>query len=351
MSDYLKRMNAQTKTRIWINNSTPSYVTEAMGMGAFGATTNPTYVNKMLQNDEMKAETLALIDRYVKEYEDDHMVVTKTGMDLAKKLADICLPIWKETKGDFGWVAIQGCPYHDDDPDYMYKEALMYYDIAPNIVVKLPATTQALTVAEKLVSEGRQMIATAGLSVPHARSFLSVFKKCIEKTGKKPPLLCVTSLHGIFNQYAEAYVAANKVDIDKKVLAVAGTAMMKSAYQMWAKEFPGIGVLQGAGVRKLNDIEEVIGGDIHLTINREHMEPLEEKNAEIVHRIDEYPADDAAIAELDAKIPGFKAARGAEDLLPFDWKTFPPIMHFKSTFYLHWDAALAVVKERRSLFC
>ena len=40
-ADYFDRLNAETPTRVWVNNPTPEEIDLAIAHGAVGSTTNP----------------------------------------------------------------------------------------------------------------------------------------------------------------------------------------------------------------------------------------------------------------------------------------------------------------------
>ena len=89
----------------------------------------------MLKAEETKDAALSAIDRYVRMTEDDHLVVALAYQEMIAKIAEIFLPLFQETGGEKGWVAIQGNPYRDDDIDFILQEAHRFYEISPNIVV------------------------------------------------------------------------------------------------------------------------------------------------------------------------------------------------------------------------
>ena len=49
MTAYVKRVQEETPTKLWVNNPLPEEVEEALAFDVFGATTNPTYLSKLLK--------------------------------------------------------------------------------------------------------------------------------------------------------------------------------------------------------------------------------------------------------------------------------------------------------------
>lgn len=210
MKTYLERINEQTPTRMWVNNPTPSEAKKGLEAGTFGATSNPTYLSHMLKAEETKDAALSAIDRYVRMTEDDHLVVALAYQEMIAKIAEIFLPLFQETGGEKGWVAIQGNPYRDDDIDFILQEAHRFYEISPNIVVKVSATLAGIAAMEKLTSEGRCVLATAGVSNYYAVQMFEAYARGVQIAGSAPTLF-VTTLAAPFENYAKKYVEANHI--------------------------------------------------------------------------------------------------------------------------------------------
>ena len=223
MKTYLERINEQTPTRMWVNNPTPSEAKKGLEAGTFGATSNPTYLSHMLKAEETKDAALSAIDRYVRMTEDDHLVVALAYQEMIAKIAEIFLPLFQETGGEKGWVAIQGNPYRDDDIDFILQEAHRFYEISPNIVVKVSATLAGIAAMEKLTSEGRCVLATAGVSNYYAVQMFEAYARGVQIAGSAPTLF-VTTLAAPFENYAKKYVEANHISISPDLVEKSGVA-------------------------------------------------------------------------------------------------------------------------------
>lgn len=348
LKTYVQRINEETPTRIWVNNPLPSEAVLGRDAGVWGATSNPTYMARMLRSDETKAEAISAIDRHVRAVKDDHLVVSLSYQDMIKKISDVFLPVFEQTQGKQGWVAIQGNPYHDDEVDFVVDEALRLFSIAPNIVVKLSATTAGISAMEKLSSEGRCALATAGVSNYYAQKMFEAYDRGAQIAGGAPTQY-VTTLAAPFEGYAKAYVAANNVDIAPELVEQSGIAMSKHMYKIWKEKYSHINCrLMGGGVRAVRHFTEMVGGDLHVTCNWEFIKQMIEMDLPVEERIN-HTISEAEFAELCEKIPAFKQAYEADGLLSADLDVFPPFELFRNNFTTAWDTVLSVVRERRIL--
>ena len=322
MKTYLERINEQTPTRMWVNNPTPSEAKKGLEAGTFGATSNPTYLSHMLKAEETKDAALSAIDRYVRMTEDDHLVVALAYQEMIAKIAEIFLPLFQETGGEKGWVAIQGNPYRDDDIDFILQEAHRFYEISPNIVVKVSATLAGIAAMEKLTSEGRCVLATAGVSNYYAVQMFEAYARGVQIAGSAPTLF-VTTLAAPFENYAKKYVEANHISISPDLVEKSGTEMSKKIYQIC---------------------------DMHVTCGWNFIDEMNRTNPEILSRIDAM-ASPEELEELKEKIPAFRRAYEADGLVAADLSSHPAFELFHNGFLTAWDGVLSTVRERRLLLC
>src|SRR3989338_8527342 len=62
------------------------------------------------------------------------------------------LPIWKATKGRYGYISGQLDPRLLTETDQMIKQAREIRSIAPNVMIKVPASTQGVEVVKVLTA-------------------------------------------------------------------------------------------------------------------------------------------------------------------------------------------------------
>ena len=105
----------------------------------------------------------------------------------------------------------------------------------------------------------------------------------------------------------------------------------------------------GGGARGLHHFTEMVGADMHITINwKGTADRLIESNPPVIYRIDT-PAPQHIIDELMEKIPDFQKAYTDEGLTVEEFAQFGPVDLFRSSFVKGWDSLLKAIKRRRDI--
>ncbi len=341
---YAKRVQMETPSRIHVNNPTPEEAGEALAFDVVAATTNPTYVNRLLGLDGEKDKVFAEMDAISKTEKDDQVVMEKLEMAMVSKIAKLFMPVFEETKGKRGLVFIQGNPFRDTDADYMIAEARRFAGIAPNIVVKLPSNCAALKAFRVLTAENRALCATSGLSISQEEAFFKAYNEIHKKDGKWP-VLYVTTLAGILDEFIKKYVEEHKVALSEDALDKAGNLFSKLGYKMMREEgFKGL--LQGGGARHVKHFTEMVGSPFESTLNYVFIKQLNEANPPIVARHEDFYTD-AVRKELLEKLPFYRQAIERGAMRPEEFDTYPPFAYFRGTFTAAWGKVVDVIAKRR----
>jgi transaldolase len=126
----------------------------------------------------------------------------------------------------------------------------------------------------------------------------------------------------------------------------AGLTIAKSQYQLMKdRDFPGI--MLGGGARKLEDFTELVGGDMHITINWDGTaEVLIEQDRPVVSRI-EAETEPVLVAELMQKLPDFRRAYDIDGMKPDEYYDYGAVELFRSSFMKGWTQLLDLIAERR----
>lgn len=343
--DYFKRVSQLTPTRLWINNPTEEEANLAIDAGAINCTTNPTFCTKILTNDKEYAKTVSVIDDVIKDEASDTKAADLVQQILAKKIMDIFLPLYEKSQGKMGFVSIQGDPNSDDDAAHIIDEALCYTKLGANFIAKIPVTAAGITALEALISKGIPTIATEIMSLSQAVSVCEMYSQVSKKTGKYPPFF-VTHITGIYDEHLGNFVKSQGIDISPDILWQAGCIVARKQYKILKeRNYPGI--MLGGGARGLHHFTEMVGADMHITINwKNSADTLLETNPPVVYRMFN-PAPGYVIDELLAKIPDFKKAYLEDGLSVDEYAGFGPVQLFRNQFINGWSYLLGTIKERR----
>lgn len=344
-SDYFKRVSKLSPTRLWINNPTEKEAAMAIEAGAISCTTNPTFCMKILTNESEYSSAVSVIDDVIKKEDDESRAADIIQQRLAKKILDIFLPVYEKSPGMQGFVSIQGDPLADEDTDSIVSGALSYRKLAKNFITKIPVTKAGIKALEILITEDMPMIATEIMSISQAVSVCEMYDRTSKKCGKYPPFY-VTHITGIFDEHLGNVVKSQGIDISPDILWQAGCIVARKQYAILKeKSYPGI--MLGGGARGLHHFTEMVGADMHITINwKGSADKLIELDPPVVYRMFN-PAPGYVVDELLAKIPDFRKAYLEDGLSIDEFESFGPVNLFRTQFINGWNYLLKTIKGRR----
>lgn len=343
--DYFKRINKLTPTRLWINNPTPIEAKKAIESGAISCTTNPTHCMKQIKADSEKDYIFKIIDEVVKDTSDDNEAADLIQQKLVKKILDIFLPLYENNPGKEGFVSIQGNPFLDGDTKHIIDEALRYRKLGKNFIAKIPTTKSGIEAMESLICENIPIIATEIMGISQAVHVCEMYKHVSKQIGKYPPFY-VTHITGIFDEYMQNVVKKYNINISPDILWQAGCIVARKQYKI-LKERSYQCTMLGGGARGLNHFTEMVGSDMHITINwKGTADKLIELDPPVVYRMFN-PVPDHIVDELLRKIPDFKKAYQEDGLTLEEFKDFGPVNLFRDQFLNGWGFLLTTIKDRR----
>jgi len=343
--NYFLKVKELSPTRFWINNPTPVEAEKAILAGAISCTTNPTYAMKQIFKEDEKDYVLNIVDEVVKDVKDDNEACDLIQQKLVKRMLNKFLPLYERNPGKEGFVSIQGNPFADDDTDHIIEEALRYRKLGKNFIAKIPVTKAGLKAIEALIPEDMPMIATEVMGIAQAVYTCEMYQQVSKKCGKHPPFY-LTHITGIFDDYLRNIVKRDNIDISPDVLWQAGCIVARKQYKIFKeRKYPGI--MLGGGARGLHHFTEMVGSEMHVTINwTGTADKLIEVNPPVVYRMFN-PVPQKVIDDLLEKIPDFRRAYMEDGLTVDEFKDFGPVVLFRDSFLKGWTYMLKIIQERR----
>jgi transaldolase len=342
---YFRRVGALTPTKFWINNPTRDQARLAITEGAVGCTNNPSYAQKMMDHPEEGAYAVRLLEEVVANTADDRHAVIAHQARLVAPVAASFLPLYEQSGGRQGFVSIQGDPIDEDDADLIVAESLENRKVGPNIACKIPTTAAGIAAMRELVPRDVPLNATEVFAVSQTTAICDLYEKIAAESGKRP-MLFLSHIAGIYDDYLGNYVREHQIDISPDVLWQAGLAVARKVYRVM-QERGYSAVFVGGGARGLQHFTEMVGGDVCITINWSGTaDRLLELDLPVVERLFN-PVPDYIIDELSEKLPDFR--RGYEDdgLTVEEFADFGPVQLFRSSFIKSWSRMLREVAARR----
>lgn len=340
---YFHRVNAETPTRLWINNPTAQDAERSLQAGAINCTTNPSYCSKLLQSEPEYIR--GVIDRVVPEEKDDDLAAERVYHEASARILGMFLPRYESSRGTQGFVTIQDDPRSDDDVEHIVDVTLRCRRLGRNFMTKIPVIASGIEAMEELVAQNVPICATEVFAVSQAIHMCEVYRRATKQSGNHPPFF-VTHITGIFDQYLAETAKNERIAIAPEVLAQAGYVIARKEYRV-LKERGYEGILLGGGARGTQHFTEFVGGDFHITINWKEAQDLIAADGPVVSRIDA-PTPREVVEELRAKLPNFRRAYDEDGLSVKEFAHFGPLVFFKSMFLNGYARLLDEVAERRA---
>jgi transaldolase len=301
---------------------------------------------KLIKDDTGSESGLKLVDWAIQETVVDEEVADIVQQSLVQKIMDIFLPLFEKHPGQQGFVSIQGNPLADDDIQHIVDEALRYRKLGTNFIAKIPVTKAGLEAISVLIEENIPVIATEVMGIAQAVATCELYLRVSNSCGNKPPFY-LTHITGIFDEHLSNVVRDNKIPISSDVLWQAGCIIARKQYKILKeRKYPGI--MLGGGARGLHHFTEMVGAEMHITINwKGTADRLVEVDPPVVYRMDT-PAPQYVVDELLEKIPDFKRAYNEDGLQIEDFKDFGPVVLFRESFVRGWEYLLDIIRQRRN---
>lgn len=342
---YFKRVSEQTQTRFWINNVTREEAKLAIEAGAVGCTQNPSYTWKMMSDPNEQEHIQNLLLSIIKEEPDDNEALVKLQRALISEIAEIFMPMYEESKGQIGFVSIQGDPFHEDT-ETIIRHARYNRAGGANMMAKIPVTKEGLEAIEVLVKEEVPINATEVMALRQAMDVCEIYMEAIHGMNHPAPIF-YSHIAGIYDEYLQNYVKANQIDISKDVLWQAGIAVAKKCYWMTQEKSYPVGFI-GGGARGLHHFTEMVGSKSNITINwKGTADQLIAQDPPVVQHFLR-PTPDSVTDELLEKLPDHRKAYLLNAIEPEEYEEFGPVVLFRTSFEKAWKNALQYIADFRA---
>jgi transaldolase len=321
----LGRTIAETATDIWNDSCAVDELEYALSFGAVGATANPTIVLDVWNKDpgywRGRVQAMAL----------EHPRATVSDLawavveDMSGRGAKLLEPVFEAQRGRQGRLSVQTNPTFFRSPERMVEQAVRFSGIAPNIIVKLPATAAGIEGIEEATFRGVSVNVTVSFTVAQALAAAEAIERGLRRrdaegqpTDRMGPV--VTLMMGRVEDWLRLVVDRDGVTINPDVLPWSGVAVFKRAYS----EFRERGYrarLLGAAIRHHYHWSELIGGDVVITLPAAWQRRFNASAVEVRPRIDD-PVGPAILDELQARLPDFVRAYEPDGLTVTEFDAF-----------------------------
>jgi transaldolase len=323
----LARTIAETPTEIWNDSCAVDELEYAIAFGAVGATANPTIVHDVWKKDpafwRTRAHAVAETHRAWTEVEIAWAIVEEMSLTGARLLE----PTFRQHGGRNGRLSMQTDPTYWRSPDRMLDQGVHFASLAPNIIVKFPATATGITVMEEATYRGVSVNCTVSFSVAQAVAAAEAVERGLQRREAEGLPVddmgpVITLMMGRLEDWLRALTERDGIVCDPDALPWSGVAVFKRAYAIMQER--GLRArLLGAAIRHHYHWSELIGGTCVITLPSVWQKRFNASNVEVRSRIAD-PVDPRFVTELLAHFPDFARAYEPDGLSIDDFDSFGP---------------------------
>jgi transaldolase len=323
----LGRTIATTTTDIWNDSCAIDELEYAISFGAVGATANPTIVTDVWKKEPVhwreRVRTLAGERPTATEVELAWAIVDEMSIRGARLLE----PAFNAHGGRQGRLSTQTDPTLFRSPRAMLDQGLHFTTIAPNIIVKFPATAAGIETIEEATFRGISVNTTVCFSVAQALTAAEAIEAGLrrrEADGLDVATMgpVVTIMMGRVEDWLRLQAERDGIVVGPAALAWSGVAVFKRAYALFLERGYRARLL-GAAIRHHLHWSELIGGDVVITMPASWQKRFNASDVEVRPRMDD-PVDPAIVAELRSHFADFTRAYEPDGLTPAEFDAFPP---------------------------
>lgn len=245
---------------VWLDFIQRSLITsgglqEYVDMGLRGVTSNPALFEDAIVDSHDYDEQ---IHKLAREEKSPQEIYEELVVEDARRAADVLRPVFEQTDGADGFFSLEVNPHLAHDRDGTIREAVRLFSLVdrPNVMIKVPATTEGVSAFQELIEEGVNINVTLMFSLAQydaiAEAYVTAMEKRAENVYNLKPMASVASifvsrLDTKVDKLLELFEDSKAAALKGKI----GLANAKLAYQHFKEHFQTDrwGWLAGKGAR------------------------------------------------------------------------------------------------------
>ena len=317
---YLDWVISNTRTKWWHDSAEAAELALGLERGAVGVTTNPFLANLALVKD--RTLWASDIDRVIARNLPPEIKAEALMQMAVTKTVEKLVPEYRASNGRSGFVCAQVNPMHAGERDCMLAMAQRFHQWAPNIAVKLPATSAGLDVLEDSIADGITCTATVSFTVPQVIAIAERHRAGIQRAvdkGIEPGKCFAVIMIGRLDDHLREVAHDNQAAVGEADIRQAGLAVTKRAYRIY-QERGYEAVLLVAALRGDYHFTELAGAELVMSIAPAYQELFVTGDLPREERIDK-PVPHEVIDRL-YEMPEFVRAYEPDGMQPSEFVGF-----------------------------
>jgi transaldolase len=231
--------------------------------------------------------------------------------ELSVRAAALLEPIFETHRGKNGRLSIQTDPHLFRDSAALVEQAVRFNQLAPNMIVKIPATRAGIPAMEEATYRGISINATVSFTLPQCVAVAEAVERGLERReaeGKDIASMgpVCTIMVGRLDDWLKAVTEKEGIVLDPGYLEWAGVAVFKKAYQLYRARGYRLRLLSAA-FRNHMHWSQLIGGDVVVSPPYAWQVRLNKSDVPVVTRMDD-PVDPNIVFELERRFVDFRRA-------------------------------------------
>lgn len=343
-------MTSTTQTALWNDSCSLQELSSSIkDNGAVGATCNPVIVLSVLKKEMhlWKDRIGQLVSEMSSATEGD--VAWRLVEEMSVKAAELLKPVFDREKGRNGRLSIQTDPRLYRDPEAIVAQAERFNALAPNMIVKIPATRAGIIAIEEATWRGISINATVSFTLPQAIAVAEAVERGLRRREKEKKDVSrmgpvCTLMVGRLDDWLKMVAEKEGIIADPGILDWAGVATFKKAYEIYRQRGYRLRLLSAAFRNHLH-WSELIGGDVVISPPFEWQKRFNESDVAVADRIAS-PVDPQAVEELSRKFEDFRRAYDEKGMKPEEFDAFGATRRTLRQFCKAVDDLVVLIRDR-----
>jgi transaldolase len=323
----LYEMTQTTPTCLWNDSAAIDELTFALEHGAVGATCNPVIAHSILKTQLAHwAPRIAAAAKARPTATEDEIAWTMVE-EMSSEAAALLRPAFQTHNGRNGRLSIQTSPKFYRSPPAILEQARRFHSLAPNMIVKIPATAAGMEAIEEATAEGISTNATVSFTLPQCVAVAEAVERGLERrtaAGQDVSTMgpVCTIMVGRLDDWLKVVMERDGVSTDPGHLEWAGVAVFKKTYALFQRRGYRVRLLSAA-FRNHMHWSELIGGDVVISPPSAWQKRFVRSDISVAPRI-ATPVPDEIVSDLHRRFEDFRRAYDEDGLAVAGFDTFAP---------------------------
>ena len=258
-------MKENSPTVLWNDSADPKELKDALTWGIVGATCNP-----VIALTAIKADAPHWVSR-IKEYAKSHPAATEDeiGWAMVKELSTNAAKLlegeFEKYNGRNGRLSIQTDPRNFRNSKALAEQAVEFSQLAKNMIVKIPVTTEAISAFEEGTYQCVSLNATVSFSVAQTVAVAEAIERGLKRReaegldiSQMGPVC--TIMVGRVDDWVKVSAEKLGAKVDPEILEWSGVAVLRNAHKIYQQRGYRTRLLSAA-FRNHMHWSEILGGD------------------------------------------------------------------------------------------